>query len=180
MTPGFALFDTPIGVCGLAWSERGITDLLWPQSRPEPLRRSLGRRRPTLSETEPPEAVAEARRRVVALLRDGTADLTEVPLDLSAATDFERRVYEIARSIAAGSTLTYGEIARRLGGRLLAREVGQALGRNPIPIIVPCHRVLAAGGGPGGFSAPGGVAAKLKLLRIEGVFPGGQPGLFDD
>ena len=180
MTPGFALFNTTIGVCGLAWSERGVTDLAWPQNCPDLVRRGLCRRDPTLAEAEPPIIVAEAIRRVTALLRGEAADLTEIPLDLSSATDFERRVYQIAQTIAPGSTLTYGEIATRLGDRLLARDVGQALGRNPIPIIVPCHRVLAAGGGAGGFSAPGGVAAKLKLLRIEGVFPGDQPGLFDD
>ena len=86
----------------------------------------------------------------------------------------------MARSIPPGQTLTYGEIADRLGDRRPAREVGQALGRNPFPIVVPCHRVLAADGRTGGFSAPGGVETKLRMLAIERAQPGGAPALFDD
>jgi methylated-DNA-[protein]-cysteine S-methyltransferase len=98
--------------------------------------------------------------------------MTQVP-------DFERNVYAIAREIPPGQTLTYGEIAEQLGDKLLARDVGQAMGRNPFPIVVPCHRVVAANGKLGGFSAPGGANTKLKLLAIEGAVPNGQPGLFD-
>jgi methylated-DNA-[protein]-cysteine S-methyltransferase len=101
-----------------------------------------------------------------------------VTIDTAGVADFNRRVYAIARTIAPGATLSYGEIAERLGDRNLARDVGQALGQNPFPVIVPCHRVLAAGGKSGGFSAPGGVATKLRLLTIEGAQPGG-PTLFD-
>jgi methylated-DNA-[protein]-cysteine S-methyltransferase len=86
---------------------------------------------------------------------------------MDAVEPFEQRVYEVARTIPAGQTLTYGQIATRLGDRLLARDVGQALGRNQFPIVVPCHRVLAASGKLGGFSAPGGVATKQRLLEIE-------------
>jgi methylated-DNA-[protein]-cysteine S-methyltransferase len=98
---------------------------------------------------------------------------------MDAVPEFPRRVYEVARTIPPGGTLTYGEVAARLGDARLAREVGQALGRNPFAIIVPCHRVLAAGGMPGGFSASGGVATKMRLLSIEGARAASQLGLFD-
>jgi methylated-DNA-[protein]-cysteine S-methyltransferase len=93
--------------------------------------------------------------------------------------EFNRGVYDIARTIPPGKTLTYGDIAKRLGGVELSRDVGQALGRNPCPIVVPCHRVLAAGGKPGGFSANGGVVTKLKMLAIEGAVVNHTPSLFD-
>src|SRR5437773_1910493 len=88
-------------------------------------------------------------------------------------------VYDIARKIPPGQTLTYGDIAKQLGGVELSRDVGQALGRNPCPIVVPCHRVLAAGNKPGGFSANGGVVTKLKMLAIEGAAVNHTPSLFD-
>jgi len=115
---------------------------------------------------------------IIALLRGEPIDLSGVVLDIDGIPEFNSRVYAIARSIPPGETLSYGEIAQRLGDRMLAREVGQALGQNPIPLIVPCHRVLAAGGKTGGFSASGGVVTKLRLLTIEGAQPGG-PMLFD-
>jgi methylated-DNA-[protein]-cysteine S-methyltransferase len=111
-------------------------------------------------------------------LRGEPSDLSDVTIDVDKVPEFNRKVYDIARSIPPGATLTYGEIAERLGDKLLARDVGQALGQNPIPLIVPCHRVLAAGGKTGGFSAPGGVVSKLRLLTIEGAQPNG-PTLFD-
>ena len=107
--------------------------------------------------------------RVLALLAGQRVDLADLPLDLSAVADFERRVYEVARTIPPGATMTYGEIARRLDAPAEARAVGQALGRNPVAIIVPCHRVLGADGSMGGFSAPGGVSTKRRILEIEGA-----------
>jgi methylated-DNA-[protein]-cysteine S-methyltransferase len=115
---------------------------------------------------------------IVALLRGEQRDLNDVSIDAEDMPAFNRKVYDITRAIPPGATLTYGEIAERLGDKLLARDVGQALGHNPIPLIVPCHRVLAASGKTGGFSAPGGVASKLRLLTIEGAQPNG-PTLFD-
>jgi methylated-DNA-[protein]-cysteine S-methyltransferase len=115
---------------------------------------------------------------IVALLRGEQRDLNDVSIDAEDLPAFNRKVYDITRAIPPGATLTYGEIAERLGDKLLARDVGQALGQNPIPLIVPCHRVLAASGKTGGFSAPGGVASKLRLLTIEGAQPNG-PTLFD-
>jgi methylated-DNA-[protein]-cysteine S-methyltransferase len=105
---------------------------------------------------------------MTALLRGERLDLSFVALDLEAVPEFHRRVYEITRTIQPGATLSYGEIALRLGERDAARAVGQALGRNPFPIVVPCHRVVASGGKTGGFSAPGGAATKLRMLAIEG------------
>ena len=102
---------------------------------------------------------------IVALLRGEKRDLREIALDLDGVPDFNRRVYELARTIPPGSTLTYGEIARRLASPGTARAVGQALGQNPWPIVVPCHRVLAADGGMGGFSAPGGVSHQAPDAR---------------
>jgi methylated-DNA-[protein]-cysteine S-methyltransferase len=117
---------------------------------------------------------------MVTLLRGEASDLSDVAIDMARVPEFDRRVYEIARAIPAGATLSYGQIAVRLGGRDLARDVGQALGRNPFPLIVPCHRVLAAGGKAGGFSANGGVTTKLRLLSIERARTSSAPTLFDD
>ena len=113
------------------------------------------------------------------LLAGKPDDLTDIPLDLDGVPDFNRGVYAIARTIPPGKTVTYGDIAKQLGGVELSRDVGQALGRNPCPIVVPCHRVLAAGNKPGGFSANGGVVTKLKMLEIEGALVNHTPSLFD-
>ena len=110
---------------------------------------------------------------MVALLAGEPRDLTGITIDDDRIPEFNRRVYAIARTIPPGATMTYGEIAERLGDKSLAREVGRAMGENPTPIIMPCHRVLAAGGKRGGFSASGGVVTKLRLLTIEGAQPGG-------
>ncbi len=175
----FALFDTAIGRCGIAWSARGIARVGFPERSEPATRERLCRRFPEALEAVPPADVQRVIDDIVVLLAGGQADFSHARLDSAGLSDLQRRVYEIARSIPAGATLTYGEIAERLGDRLLARDVGEALGQNPFPIIVPCHRVLAAGGKMGGFSAPGGVRTKLRLLEIEGVQPGG-PTLFAD
>ena len=114
----------------------------------------------------------------MALLAGEPSDLSAAPLDLDGVPAFHRRVYDLARRIPPGETLTYGEIAGRLGDPSQARAVGQALGANPIPILVPCHRVFAANGRMGGFSAPGGVSTKLRLLEIEGARANAIPSLF--
>src|SRR6202158_4685008 len=122
-----------------------------------------------IAEAPPPTDVQGAIDGIVELLAGKPNDLSDVVLDLDGVPEFHRGVYDIARTIPPGKTMTYGDIAKRLGGGELAREGGQALGRNPCPIVVPCHRVLAAGGKPGGFSANGGVTTKLKMLEIEGA-----------
>ena len=175
---GFALFDTAIGLCGIAWGERGIAALQLPEASDAKARTRLLRRFPHAVEDTPPPVVQHAIRLIVALLRGEAADLSAIALDMNGVPPFERKVYEIARKILPGATLTYGEIASRLGDKLLARDVGQALGKNPFPIVVPCHRVVAAGGKAGGFSARGGVGTKLRMLAIEGVNAKGEPTLF--
>jgi methylated-DNA-[protein]-cysteine S-methyltransferase len=176
---GFALFETAIGCCGIAWSERGIVGVQLPEGSQRATKRRVQRRFPGAHETVPPAPVQRTIGDVVALLGGERRELNEAILDDEAVPDFHCRVYDLARTIPVGSTLSYGEIAERLGDRNLAREVGEALGQNPFPIIVPCHRVMAAGGKMGGFSAPGGVRTKLRLLSIEGAQPGG-PTLFAD
>ena len=132
-----------------------------------------------IAEAPPSGMVQHAIEGIVALLEGKPNDLNDVALDLDGVPEFHRGVYDIARTIPPGKTMTYGDIARRLGGVELSRDVGQALGRNPCPIVVPCHRVLAAGGKPGGFSANGGVVTKLKMLAIEGAVVNHTPSLFD-
>jgi methylated-DNA-[protein]-cysteine S-methyltransferase len=165
---GYALFDTAIGRCGVAWGPRGIVSLRLPEGRDGDTRARLARRHPDRAEATPPADVRQALDAIAALLAGEARDLASVTLDMDGVPGFHRRVYEIARTIPPGATLSYGEIAARLGSRGLARAVGQALGRNPFPVVVPCHRVLAAGGRLGGFSASGGITTKLRLLTIEG------------
>jgi methylated-DNA-[protein]-cysteine S-methyltransferase len=175
----FALFDTAIGRCGIVWSARGIAAVRFPERGDGAVRHRIARRFPGARETAPPEQTQRAIDSIVALLNGEARDLRNIEIDLGDAPDFNRRVYDVARGIGPGETLTYGEVAERLGDRNLAREVAQALGQNPVPIIVPCHRVTAAGRKTGGFSAPGGVATKLKLLSIEGAKLEQEPMLFD-
>ena len=176
---GFALFDTGIGRCGIAWGAHGITGVQLPEASEARTRARLMRRYPQAQEAPPPADVRRAIDGIVSLLRGEASDLSAAALDMDGLPEFDRRVYEVARGIAPGATLSYGEIAARLGERGLARDVGQALGRNPFPIIVPCHRVLAAGGKAGGFSANGGVTTKLRLLTIERARTSDAPTLFD-
>jgi methylated-DNA-[protein]-cysteine S-methyltransferase len=181
MTTGqsFALFDTPIGPCGIAWGARGICGVQLPEASEARSRARLMRRYTHAREASPPPQVRHAIEAIAALLAGQPTDLSAIALDMDGVPEFDRRVYEAARNIAPGSTLSYGELAERLGERSLARDVGEALGRNPFPIIVPCHRVLAAGGKSGGFSANGGVATKLRLLTIERARTSAAPTLFD-
>jgi methylated-DNA-[protein]-cysteine S-methyltransferase len=173
-----AIFEAAIGTCAIVWSAAGIAGVQLPETTELATRARLQRRFPDAEETVPPPFVQRAIEAIVTLLRGEARDLRDIPLDLDGVPEFNRRVYEIARAIPPGRTLTYGEIAKQLGDRLLARAVGQALGHNPVPLIVPCHRVVAASGKSGGFSAGGGVVTKLRLLTIEGAQPTG-PTLFD-
>lgn len=166
---GFALFETAIGACGIAWSDRGVVSIQLPERNEAATRARLAKRCPGAMEVPPPPDVQRAVDAIVALLSGESADLSFVALDMDGVPEFHRRVYEVARMIRPGATLSYGDIARRLGDPGSARAVGQALGRNPFVIVVPCHRVLAAGGKTGGFSANGGTATKLTLLAIEGA-----------
>lgn len=176
---GLILFDTALGAAGLAWGERGIVAVRLPAATPEATRASLVARHPYACEAPPPPAIRAVIDGIVALTRGERVDLSAAPLDRSGPPDFHARVYDVTLTIGHGETLTYGEVAKRIGEPGAAQAVGRALGANPWPIVVPCHRVLAAGGRTGGFSAPGGVDTKLKLLSIERARTGEAPTLFD-
>lgn len=164
---GFALFDTRIGHCGIAWRGRAVVGVQLPEANARATRARLRRLFPDAAETTPPGFVHKAIDSIVALVAGDTADLSTISLDMTGVSPFHRKVYEAARDIPPGQTLTYGGIATAIGSPGSARAVGQALGRNPFAIVVPCHRVVAAGGRTGGFSASGGVATKMRLLDIE-------------
>jgi len=168
---GFALFDTEIGRCAIAWGDRGVTGIQLPAAHERATRARVPRRFPGAREAPPPPDVRRAVEGISALIRGAASDLSAVALDMDGLPPFRRRVYEVARGIPPGTTLSYGDLAARLGERKAARAVGQALARNPFAIVVPCHRVVAAGGRIGGFSANGGVTTKLRLLSIESHVP---------
>jgi methylated-DNA-[protein]-cysteine S-methyltransferase len=176
---GYALFDTAIGRCALVWRGGLVVGAALPEVSDERARLSLGRRFPGAVEADPPLFAARAIARIQELLDGHRTDLGDIALDLGAGSDFERSVWEAARRIPCGEVRSYGDIAREIGAPQGAQAVGAALGRNPVPIIVPCHRVLAADGRSGGFSAPGGVETKFRILEIEGAKRPGEPELFE-
>ena len=177
---GHALFDTAIGRCGIAWGPLGLTGVQLPESTDAAtVRRLLDKAGHSEAPPDVSPLAALAIEGVQALLRGEWRGLRELPLDMSGLSDFQRAVYARARAIPPGQTRTYGEIARELGDVKLARAVGQALGHNPFAPVVPCHRVLAAGNRPGGFSATGGAATKLRMLAIEGAVLGDTLPLFE-
>ena len=173
----FSLFQTVIGDCGIAWQGDSVVATSLPESTSSATAARLAARTGA-TRGEPPAHISLAIRSINALLEGERTDLSFVACDFSGVDAFAGKVYSATRAIPAGETLTYGEIASGLGDKLLAQKVGQALGRNPVPIIVPCHRVVGADGRLTGFSAHGGVETKLKLLAIEGANIGGSQGLF--
>lgn len=178
-TRHFALFDTAIGVCAIAWTGHGVCGVQLPERDAEATRIRLRRRFPDAVKTPPDGAIERAIGGIVALLRGEVRDLTCVGLDMGAIPSFRKSIYAVLRGIPPGSTRSYGEVATQLGTQVTARDVGDAMGKNPFPIIVPCHRVVGTGGRIGGFSANGGVATKLRLLNIERAEVGTPPALFD-
>lgn len=170
----FALFDSALGRCGLAWSDHGITAV----ALPEPDERLVDYLRPFGGSVGDFDGTAELAATQIVLLLDGSpADFSAIPVVLG-VSEFDRAVYDVTSGIPRGATLTYGAVAARLGRPRAAQAVGRALGRNPVPIIVPCHRVLGGGREVGGFSAPGGPSTKEKILAIERVAGFGEPTLF--
>ena len=172
----YCLFETTLGWCGIAWIGPGDSDIppavtifQLPEATAAMTESRLARLRGARPASALPPPIAEVIERVRLHLEGEVQDFRDVQVVLDAAGPFERLVYEAARNIPPGKTKTYGEIAKAIGQPAAAQAVGQALGRNPIPLIIPCHRVLAAGGKPGGFSAPGGLATKARLLAGEGV-----------
>lgn len=181
-TQGFALFHTAIGPCGIAWSAAGIAGVQLPEADDAATRERMMARFPDASEQAMPGDVELAASDIAGLLRGergARSHLRRICLDLQGVSEFHRRVYALAREVGPGQTTTYGELARRLGEPGSARAVGRAMALNPFAPVVPCHRVLAAHGRGGGFSASGGVATKLRMLTIERA-RFGEPGLFDE
>jgi methylated-DNA-[protein]-cysteine S-methyltransferase len=171
----YTLFDTTIGVCALAWNAQGLTHAQLPEASRAATEARV-RRRCGGTAAEPPPAIAALITDLRRYFAGEAVDFSAVAVDLSHLGDFQQRLYQSLRSVAWGHTTTYGELARTLGCPD-ARDVGQAMGKNPVPVIIPCHRVLAAGGKMGGFSAPGGTVTKERLLALEGVHVGGTPRL---
>jgi O-6-methylguanine DNA methyltransferase len=172
----YCLFETPLGACGIAWSEPEdsvsqpvVTLVQLPEATPQGTASRIARRAGLRQPSMPPPSIAEIIGKIQRHLQGEAQDFRDVAVELDGAAPFARQVYEAAREIPPGQTRTYGEIAKILGQPGAAQDVGQALSKNPIPIIVPCHRVSAAGGKPGGFSAHGGRATKAKLLALEGA-----------
>jgi methylated-DNA-[protein]-cysteine S-methyltransferase len=157
------LFETRAGPMRLRWNDRGLTAIEMPELSPREMRAALAKEKPG------PPFVREAASLLKKHLAGEEQDLSRLPLDLDVLAPFQRQVYEKIRKLAPGRTTTYGELAASLGKPGASRAVGQALGRNPFLVAVPCHRVLAKGGAAGGFSAPGGIVAKQRLLALEGV-----------
>ena len=165
---GFALFETPIGACGIAWTPSGLCGVQLPERDAGSALARLARRFPALAEADA-GAVGRAVDAIRSHLEGRSVDYRDVRLDLSEVAAFELSVYRAAQAIPFGETRSYGALAAALGAPQAAQAVGRALGRNPWPIVVPCHRITAADGRTGGFSAPGGAVTKLRLLEIEGA-----------
>jgi methylated-DNA-[protein]-cysteine S-methyltransferase len=169
-TQHYLVFETAGGFCGIAWSERGITRFQLPTRSAEATERLLRRRLPGAEPGAPPPPVAAAVAAVKRYFAGEETDFSGFTLDLGEQDPFFQQVYAALRRVGWGRTTTYGALAKELGaGPEAARDVGQAMARNPVALIIPCHRVLAAGGKVGGFSAPGGSAAKTRMLELEGV-----------
>ncbi|MCR4520235.1 methylated-DNA--[protein]-cysteine S-methyltransferase [Bosea sp. 47.2.35] len=175
----FHLFGTTIGPCAVVWEGERFIGAQLPERDEAAARKRLERRFPEADEVPAEGFVAEAVAGIRALFDGEKRDLSHLPVALESVSDFNRKVYEVALAIPHGETLTYGEVAQRIGDPGAARAVGVALGQNPWPIIVPCHRILAAGGKTGGFSAEGGVEIKLRILTIEKARTSTEPSLFD-
>ncbi len=171
----FICFDTALGRCAVAWGEHGITGVELPGGDAAALRRRIRRRHPGAEESAPPPPVADAVARITRLLAGEPDDLVGIALDTDGVPEFNRRVFAVTRTIPPGETASYGAVAARIGEPAAAQAVGRALGQNPYPIVVPCHRVVAADGRLTGFSAPGGIDTKRRMLEREGAL---APALF--
>lgn len=166
----YLVFETAGGFCGIAWNGVGITRFQLPTASAQATERLLLRRLADAERSEPSPQIAEAVAAVRRYFAGEETDFSQFALDLGDQDTFFREVYAAARQVGWGRTTTYGALAKQLGaGPEAAREVGQAMARNPVALIIPCHRVLAAGGKVGGFSAPGGSAAKVRMLELEGI-----------
>ncbi|WP_274426630.1 methylated-DNA--[protein]-cysteine S-methyltransferase [Chelativorans sp. YIM 93263] len=170
------VFETAFGFCGIVWSERGVCRFMLPVDAPAPAEEELTKRRSASSAATPSGEIAKTVAAVVRYFEGEREDFAQTPVDLDGTPPFHQAIYRAARRLAYGETTTYGALATEAGFPKSAQETGVALGRNPIPLIIPCHRILAAGGKLGGFSAPGGTATKQKMLGLEGaISPDAHP-----
>jgi methylated-DNA-[protein]-cysteine S-methyltransferase len=174
----YTLFETAIGTCGLAWGPQGLIGLQLPEANEALTVQRLTQHLDDPQKTSAPPQIHQVMDAVVSLTEGANIDLSQVALDMTGISPYNRRLYEAIRAIPPGATKTYGEIAADLGEPGAARAVGRAMGQNPWPIIVPCHRVVAANGKTGGFSAYGGVSTKLRLLAIEQAHRSTEDALF--
>lgn len=171
----YHLFETSLGWLGIAWSDKGLTQLQLPERDRAATERRLSRRLGNGIECAPPADIAQIVEILKRYASGEPVDFSDVPVDLSGIDPFRLAIYDAARKLGFGETTTYGGLATLAGHAGRAQETGQALGKNPVPIVVPCHRILAAGGKIGGFSAPGGSTTKGRLLAMEGVRVGPPP-----
>ncbi len=168
--PNYHVFETAMGFCAIAWSDAGVMRFLVPAKTAEAAQRLMRRRVPDAEPGAPPKDVAAVIAAAKRYFDGEETDFSHVRLDLSGEDAFFARIYAALRRVGWGRTTTYGALAKELGaGREAARDVGEAMAKNPAPLIIPCHRVLAAGGKIGGFSAPGGSTTKMRMLELEGV-----------
>jgi len=172
----YHLFETKLGTAAIAWSDDGVTRFRLPDPNPESAAKTFGAKS---EPQEPPPHIAAIVEQTKRYFAGERVDFTGIGLDLASVDPFRRSVYDALRKVGFGETVTYGELAKRAGATApqAAQDVGVAMARNPVPLIIPCHRVLAAGGKLGGFSAPGRTAAKERMLALEGVFIDNQPRL---
>ena len=177
----YYLFDTALGTCAIAWSEAGLTRVLLPGESQSEIEAHMQQTGVEPAETPLPRLAEDAATALKAFMAGKDVSFASLALDDSIVTRFDASIYRALQGVSRGTTTTYGDLARQVGNPAAARAVGVAMARNPWPVIVPCHRVLASGGKVGGFSAPGGVTTKRRLLAIEGVDIGAaaQPDLFD-
>jgi len=176
MDTHYHVFETKLGFSGIAWSDDGITRF----RLPDPDRASAARQFKGKTESQsPPPHVATVVEEAKRYFAGERIDFTPIELDLSGIDPIRRSIYDALRRVPFGETVTYGELAKRaeVNAPQAAQDVGVAMARNPVPLIIPCHRVLAAGGKLGGFSAPGRTETKERMLALEGVFIGNQPRL---
>jgi methylated-DNA-[protein]-cysteine S-methyltransferase len=166
----YLVFETAGGFCGIAWNDVGVTRFQLPTKSAEATERLMLRRAPGAELGVPTPQAADAIAAAKRYFSGEETDFSDVTLDLGEQDEFFRRIYDAARQVGWGRTTTYGTLARELGaGPEAARDVGQAMAKNPVALIIPCHRVLAAGNRLGGFSAPGGADAKARMLVLEGI-----------
>ncbi|MEA2896096.1 MAG: methylated-DNA-[protein]-cysteine S-methyltransferase [Bradyrhizobium sp.] len=176
---GYTIFDTVVGRCGIAWGDAGVLGVQLPEAREIETRRRLFQLYPDARELRPAPETQSAIEGIAALLRGKAADLSDVRLDMTGIPPFNGRVYQFTRTIPRGETMTYGEVASRLRASGALHSVAQAISKNPFMIIVPCHRVLEAGGYADRISANGGSISKRRLLSIEGAGSPSSKTLFD-